>query len=179
MCKKDFLVEGLEDDLNLLLEQLAIGIGVPHRRTEGLDLARVIATPDPEYRSSFGQDVGHSEILGQAQGMPHRGNVKFAADAQPLRHMRQVHCQHQDIGYAFIALVLEMVLGEPECVEAQRIHLLGDGLRLLEHGGQLFIGISALVGRRRVLTHVRKINVARVDGNKLGNHLFCFQRALS
>ena len=44
-----------------------------------------------------------------------------------------MHGQHQDVGDALVAFVLEMVLGEPERVEAQRIHLLGDGLCLLEH----------------------------------------------
>ena len=33
------------------------------------------------------------------------------------------------IGYALVAFMLEMVLGEPERVEPQRIHLLGDGVR--------------------------------------------------
>ena len=168
--REDFLVEGLEDDLNLLLEQLAVGIGVLHRRAEGLHLACVIAAAHPEYRSSFGQDVGHREVLGQSQRVPHRRNVKSAADAQALRQVRQVHRQHEDVGYAFVAFVLEMVLGEPERVEPQRIHLLGDGFGLLEHGGQLLIGVAALVGGRRVLSHVGEIDVARVDGNELGDH---------
>ena len=73
------------------------------------------------------------EVLRQAQRMPHRRDVEAAADPQPLRHMRQVHRQHQDVGHALVALVLEVVLGQPERVEAQRVHLLGDGLRLLEH----------------------------------------------
>ena len=135
LVREGFVVKGLEDDLNLLLEQLAVGIGILHRRSEGLDLAGVIAAPHPEDRSSLGQNVGHREVLGQTQRVPHRRDVESAADAQALRHMRQMHRQHQDVGYALVAFMLEMVLGEPERVEPQRIHLLGDGLGLLEHGG--------------------------------------------
>jgi hypothetical protein len=36
------LVEGLEDDLDLLVERFTVGIGVVHRRPGGLHLARVI-----------------------------------------------------------------------------------------------------------------------------------------
>src|SRR5439155_17612418 len=45
-----FLVERLEDDLDLLFEQLAVRLLVQHRGAEGLDLARVITAADPEYR---------------------------------------------------------------------------------------------------------------------------------
>src|ERR1700756_2659960 len=40
------LVERLEDDVDLLLEELAVGVLVEHRPPEGLDLARMVAAPD-------------------------------------------------------------------------------------------------------------------------------------
>src|SRR5918994_2237635 len=51
------LVEGLEDDLDLLLEQLAVGVLVEHRPSEAFDLARVIAPPDAEDDATAGQPV--------------------------------------------------------------------------------------------------------------------------
>src|SRR5215510_10575890 len=164
------MVKGLEDDLNLLLEQLAVGIGILHRRAEGLDFPCVVAAPNPEDCASFGQNVGHSEVLGQTQWVPHWSNVEPAAYAQAFRHMRQMHGEHQDVGNAFIAFMLEMMLGEPKRVEAQRIHRLGDSLRLLEHGSQLLIGVAALVSGRRILAHVGEIDMTGINGNELGDH---------
>jgi hypothetical protein len=108
--------------------------------------------------------------------VPHWRYVETAADAQALRHVRQVHRQHEDVGYALVTFVLEVVLGEPECVEPQRIHLLGNGLGLLEDGHQLLVGVAAFIRWRCVLSHVRQINVPRVDGHKPGNH--CFRRSI-
>ena len=67
LCEKRLVVEGLHDDLDLLLEQLAVGVGVEHRRAEGLDLAGVVAAADAEDGAALGQDVGGGEVLGQAQ----------------------------------------------------------------------------------------------------------------
>jgi hypothetical protein len=111
--------------------------------------------------------------------MPHGRNVESTADAQALRHMRQMHREHQDVRYAFITFMLEMVLGEPKGIEPQRIHRLRNGLRLLEHGSQLLIGVAALVGGCRILTHVGEIDVTGIDCNELGDHYFALSlRAL-
>ena len=93
-------------------------------------------------------------VLGQPQRVPHRRDVEAAADAQALGDVREVHGQHQDVGDALVALVLEVVLGQPERVVAELVHHLGDGLGLLEHGGQLLVGVAPLVGGRAVLAHV-------------------------
>src|SRR5262249_47480127 len=84
--------------------------------------------------------------------------------------MRQMYRKHQDVWYALVAFVLEVVFGEPERVEPQRIHLLRDGLRLFEQGGSLFIRVTLLVGGRQVLPHVGEINMAGIDGYELGDH---------
>src|SRR5205823_12218786 len=46
LMREALVVEGLEDDLDLLLEQFAVGRLIEQRRAEGLDLARVIAAPN-------------------------------------------------------------------------------------------------------------------------------------
>ena len=80
LVRKRFLVKRLENDLDLLLEQLATGFLVQHRRAEGLDLAGMVAAADAEDRPAAGQDVGGRKILGQAQRMPHRRDVEGPAD---------------------------------------------------------------------------------------------------
>ena len=60
------VVERLEDDVDLLLEELAVAGLVAERRAEGLDLARVIAAPDTERDAPAGQDVRHRIVLGEA-----------------------------------------------------------------------------------------------------------------
>ena len=58
------LVERLEDDLDLLLEELAVGVLVEHRRAERLDLAGVVAAPDAEDDPAAGQPVDRGVVLG-------------------------------------------------------------------------------------------------------------------
>src|SRR5204863_5100973 len=52
------LVERLEYDLDLLFEDLAVGVLVDERPAEGFDLAGVIAAADSEHGAAFRQDVG-------------------------------------------------------------------------------------------------------------------------
>ena len=54
LVRKGFLVEGLEDDVDLLFKQLAVGLLVTERRAEGLDLARVIAATDAKHNAAAG-----------------------------------------------------------------------------------------------------------------------------
>ncbi len=163
-------VERLEDDLNPLLEHLAVGLAVEHRGAEGLDLAGVIAAPDAEHGAAAGQDVGGGEILGQAQRVPHRHDVEAAADFEPLGHLGQMHRQHQDVRNALVALVLKMMLGEPQRVVAEPVHLFGDRLGLFEDAGQMLVRIAPLIGRGRILAAVGKIDVAGIDRGEFGDH---------
>jgi hypothetical protein len=101
--------ECLEQDLDTLLKDLAVGVLVEERRAEGLDLAGVVAAPDAEDDRAAGQDIGHRVILGQPQRMPHRHNVEAAPDPDVLRHAAEMHRHHQDIRDQFRALGLEMV----------------------------------------------------------------------
>src|SRR5437879_65667 len=63
-------LERLENDVDTLLEQLAVGILVGQRRPEALELAGVIAARHPEDHAATAQDVGHRIIFGEAQRMP-------------------------------------------------------------------------------------------------------------
>ena len=78
------LVEALEQQLELLLEQLAVGFRIEERRAEGFHLARVIAAADPHDDAPVGDDVGHGVVFGEADRMPHRQDVEGAAEFQAL-----------------------------------------------------------------------------------------------
>ena len=127
-------MERLHDDVDLFLEERAVRLGVEHRAAERLDFARVIPAADAEHHAPAGQDVGRREVLGQPERVPHGRDVEAAADAQPRREMRQVHGHHQNVRDALVALVLEMMLGQPEDVVVVLVHAPRDGLGLVEHG---------------------------------------------
>jgi hypothetical protein len=78
------LVEALEQKLELLLEQLAIGVSVEQRRAERFDLAGVIAAADTHDHTPVGHDVGHGIVFGQPDRMPHRQHIEGAAELEPL-----------------------------------------------------------------------------------------------
>src|SRR5260370_31587431 len=84
--------------------------------------------------------------------------------------MREVHRQHKVVGDAFVAFVLEMVLGEPQGVVAQRVHLLRDRFSLLKDGGQMLVRIAPLVGGSGFLPAVGKIDVAGIHRRELRDH---------
>ncbi len=98
------VVERLEDDLHLLLEQLAIGGLVEERGPEGVDLAGVVSAPDPEAHAAAGEHVHRGEVLGQAQGMPHWRDVEAAPHLEPFCLVRKVQGQQEDIRDALVAL---------------------------------------------------------------------------
>jgi hypothetical protein len=85
LVRKGLLVEGLEDDIDLLLEQQAVGLLVAQRRPERLDLARVIAAADAEHDAAAREDVGQRIVFRQPQRVPHRRDVEAAADLDVLR----------------------------------------------------------------------------------------------
>ena len=170
VVREGLLVERLEDDLDLLLEQLAVRRLVGERRPERLDLAGVIPAAHPEGDPALGEDVGGGEVLRQAQGVPHGRDVEAAAEAQPPGEMGQMHRGHEHVGDALVALVLEVVLGHPEGVVAGPIHQLGDGLSLVEDGDQLVVGEPARVDRRARVADVVHVDVAGKQTVELGNH---------
>ena len=160
LVREGALVERLEDDLDLLLEQLAVGVAIEHRRPEALDLAGVIAA-SAEHHAAVGQPVGRGVVLGHPDRMPHRRDVEAAADPDVLGDVAEVQRQHQHVGDALVAFALEVVLGEPVDVVAGAVHQLGDGFGLGEHRGQVVVGQPALVHRCPGQPLVVEIDVAR------------------
>jgi len=169
--RKRLGVEGLHDDVDLLLEEEPVGFGIEHRAAERLHFSRVVPAADAEDHAPAGHDVGGGEILGQPQRMPHGRDVKAAADPKPRREVGQMDGRHQDVGDALVSLVLEVMLGEPESVVSVLVHAPRDRLGLLEHRGQVLVGIAPFVRRRGHLAHVAQIDVARIDGRELPNHV--------
>ncbi len=131
--RKGFLGQRLHHDVDLLFEDLAVGLLVEHRHSKGLDLSSVIATTHPETDPAPGKDVGLGEVLGQPQRVPGRYDIEAATEAELLCQVGEMHRQHQDVGDALVAFSLEMVLGEPERVVAECVHATGHGLGLGEH----------------------------------------------
>ena len=80
LVRKRFLVKRLENDLDLLLEQLATGFLVQHRRAEGLDLAGMVAAADAEDRPAAGQDVGGRKSSARRSGC----HIGAMLKAQPI-----------------------------------------------------------------------------------------------
>src|SRR5262249_5424977 len=79
LVREALALERLEQDLDTLLEHLAVGILVEERRAKGLDFAGVVTAPDAKDDPPTGQDVDHRVILGQPQRMPHRHDAVAAA----------------------------------------------------------------------------------------------------
>ena len=128
LVRERFLAERFQDDLHLLLEELAVGLGVQHRVAEGLDLPRVVAASDAEDEPALREDVGGGVVLGEPERMPGGDDVEGAADLDALRAMGEVHGQHRDIGDALVPFVLEVVLGEPQGLIAQGVGGAGERL---------------------------------------------------
>ena len=170
LVREGALVERLEDEVDLLLEQLAVGVLIEHRRPERLDLAGVVAAPDPEHDPAVGQPVDGGEVLGHPDRVPHRRDVEAAADADVLREVAEVQGQHQHVRDALVAFALEVVLGQPEDVVAGPVHQLRDGLALRKHRRQVLVGEPAIVRGRAVEPLVVQIHVAREQAAEARDH---------
>src|SRR5262245_38884688 len=94
--------------------------------------------------------------------MPHRRNVEAAADSQAFREVGQVDGEEEDVGQALVAFTLEVVLGEPEGVIAEAVHLNGEGLGSLVGAGEMLVRVPAFVDRRSLKARVLEVNLAGV-----------------
>ena len=146
VVRESFLSKGFHHHFNLFLKQFPVGVAVKHWGAESFHFAGVVAAADAKDDAPAGQNVGHRKVLGQAQRMPHRGNVEAAAILQPLRVAGQVQPQHYQVGDAFVAFGLEVMLRHPEFVVAVGFQMAGDVQRPVKDAGQLVIGIPAVVG---------------------------------
>ncbi len=59
------------------------------------------------------------EVLGQPQRMPLGDDVEHRADPDAARALGQDRCEQDAVGHDLVALVLEVVLGQPEAVVAE------------------------------------------------------------
>ena len=164
-------VKGLEDNLNLLLEQVAVSRLVQQRRPEGFHLAGMVAPAHAEDDPTLGEDVGGGEVFGQPQRIPHRRDVEAATELQVLGQVGQMDIEHQEVGDALVTLGLEVVLGHPHSVVTQAVHGLGYGRGLVEGGGQILVGVRAVVHCGAAVTDVVHIHVAGVKAVELANHV--------
>ena len=165
------VVERLEDDLDLLLEELAVGGLVEQGGPEGVDLAGVVSASDPEAHAAAGQHVHRGEVLGQAQGMPHRRDVEAAPHLEPLGLVAEVEGQQEDVRDALVAFPLEVVLGEPEGVVPAPVEEPRQVARLGEDGDEVLVGEHAAVHGGAAVADVVHVDVAGVQAVELGDHV--------
>jgi len=170
LVRERLLPECFEDDLHLLLEELAVGLAVQHRVAEGLHLAGVIAAPDAEDDAAPGQDVRGGVVLGEPERMPGGDDVEGAADLHALGAMGEIDGQHRNVGDALVALVLEVVLGQPERLVPERVGGAGQRDGGVEDLDQPLVGIPAIVGRRARQPALLQLNVAHVERRESRDH---------
>ena len=164
------LVEALQQQLEPFLEDFAVGFGIEQWPAEALDLARVVAAPDPHDDAAVGHDVGHRIVFREPHRVPHRQDVETAAEFELLRLRREPQPPLDQIGDALIAFVLEMVLGGPEAVIAQFVHDPGDPARGLEHLGEPLVRIAPVVGRGAVEPDIVKLDLSDIERMKPLDH---------
>ncbi len=168
--RERLLAKRLQDDLHLLLEELAVGLGVQHRVAERLDLAGVVAASDAEDDPALGQDVRDRVVLGEAERMPGGHDVEGAADLHALGAVGEVHRQHRDARDALVPLVLEVMLGQPQRLVPERVGRLGQRRRGVERLGEALVGIAPVVGGHAREPAGLQLDVADVEGREARDH---------
>ncbi len=120
-----FLGPGLEQDLHAFVEA---GAAFVHGDAEAGIFRRLVASADPEIEPPAAHDVDGCGLLGEPDGVMEGQDNDGGADADPLR--AGGHPAGDDHQVSGDAVPLEVVLGQPDGVEAK---LLGF-LDLLELG---------------------------------------------
>ena len=95
-------------------------------------------------------------------------------NAQPILirsgAMGQIDGQQRDVGDALVALVLEVMLGEPERVVSERVGGLRQRRRGLERLDQARVGVAAVVGRNTGEAALFQLDVADVERREPSDH---------
>ena len=115
VMRKGAIVKGFEYDIYLLFKHVPIGVIIclSAGNSEGVDFPAMVASTHSENNSASGQNVGHGEVLGQTQRMPHWGDVEATAESDILCEVSQVNAEEQQVRNALVAFRLEMVLRQP------------------------------------------------------------------
>ena len=102
--------------------------------------------------------------------MPHGEHIEGAAELEALRLGGEPRAEEDQVGEDLVPLVLEVVLGRPQSVVAQLVHVLGNVLRRLEGLDETLVRVAALVGRGAVETHIVELDLSYVERRELGDH---------
>src|SRR5215831_8691176 len=170
LIREALVVEGFEDDIDLLLKERPVGLLVAQWGAERFYLARVVAATDAKDDAAAGEDVNGSEVLRQPQRVPHRSDIEAATDLDVFRSVREVQCHKDGVGNAFSAFALEVMLGHPETVVAKAIHERGHGLGLAQRSCEVGVRVTPLVDGRSGITDVVEVGMTGIEAVKLGDH---------
>ncbi len=83
-------------------------------------------------------------VLGQAQRVPLGHDVEHLAQAQPLGLVDEVQPEQDEVGDDLVALVLEVVLGQPHGVEAEPVHRPGPVGQVVVAGHDVVVAVAPL-----------------------------------
>ena len=93
--------------------------------------------------------------------------------------MRQVQRHHQHVRDALVAFALEMVLGHPERVVAEPVHQLRHRLRLVEDGGEMLVGETAVVDRHPAIADIVHVDMAGKQAVEFSDHFQDLPRVIA
>ena len=170
LVREGLLAKRLQDDLDLLLEELAIRLGVQQRIAEALHLAGVVAAADSEDDPPPGQDVGGGVVFGEPEGMPGGHDIEGAPDLDTLRAMGEIHGEQGNVGNALVPFVLEVVLGQPQGLVAQRVGRVGQRDGGVERLHEPLVGIAPIVSGRAREAASFQLDVADVERREARDH---------
>src|SRR5215472_13710657 len=167
LIREALVVEGFEDDIDLLLKERPVGLLVAQWGAERFYLARVVAATDAKDDAAACEDVSGREVLRQPQRMPHRSDIEAATNLDVFRSVREVQCHKDGVGNAFSAFALEVMLGHPETIVAKAIHERGHGLGLAQCSCEVRVRVTPLVDGRSAITDVVEVGMTGIEAVKL------------
>jgi hypothetical protein len=107
-----------------------------------------VPRPTPNCMRLPGEDLHRGGILGETQRMPLRHHVEHLAETQPLGLLGQVQTEEDQVGRDLVALVLEVMLGEPHRVVAEAVHRAGPVQQVVVAGDHVVVAVAPVDGRR-------------------------------
>ena len=103
--------------------------------------------------------------------MPHGEYIEAAAEFELRGVLGQPETEHEEVRDAFIPLALEMVLGHPENVIAQRLHALGGVFGNLESLDKPLVSIPSVISGCPAQTYAFTFeHMAGIERREIANH---------